>query len=283
MGRATDSRLSPPSRRAASSRSAWWSVVCFGGFVFLISGILSIIALPWVTLPWWKIFRRCVSVASAISLWLCVRKLERRSFRSYGLPRHQGGGRQLLFGIGLGLGALGLMLAVGLATGLCRVALSPDRAKLYTVVLGFLPAVALVSILEELVFRGFILQQLLPSSRAAAILVSSALYSVVHLKEPMFNLGTALQLGGLFLLGVVLSLGYLRTRQLYLPMGLHASLAYGARVNKLLIEFTDSSLSWLVGTSRLINGVMSWVVLLGIGVIIFWWRRTLKGGRDGNS
>mgnify|MGYP001607334867 CR=1 FL=1 len=64
MGRATDSRLSPPSRRAA-----WWSVLRFGGFVFLISGILSLVALPWVTLPWWKVFRRCVSVASVISLW----------------------------------------------------------------------------------------------------------------------------------------------------------------------------------------------------------------------
>ena len=267
-----------------ATANPWWSVARFGGFVFLISGILSLAALPWVTLPWWSVFRRCVSIASVISLWLCIRTLERRSFRSYGLPRHQGGGRQLLFGLLLGLGALGLMLAIGLATGFCRIALTPDRAKLYTVVLGFIPAVASVSIVEELVFRGFILQQLLPSSKAIAILVSSALYAMVHVKEPMFDAGTALQLGGLFLLGVVLSLSYLRTQQLYLPMGLHAALAYGARVNKLLIEFTDSSLSWLVGTSRLVNGLMSWVILLGIGGIIFWWGRSLKtGGRDGST
>ena len=264
--------------------AAWGSIVRFGALVFLISGILSVIALPWVKLPWWRIFRRCVSIASVISLWVCIRKFERRSFQSYGLSRGQGGWRQLVFGLLLGLGALGLMLAIGLATGLCRIALTPDRLKLYTVVLGFIPAVVLVSLVEELVFRGFILQQLLPSSRIIAVIASSVLYSLVHLKEPMFDLGTAMQLGGLFLLGVVLSLGYLRTHQLYLSMGLHAALAYGARVNKLVIEFTNLSLSWLVGTSRLVNGVMSWVALLGIGVIVFWWGRVFReGGQDGSA
>ena len=95
---------------------------------------------------------------------------------------------------------------------------------------------------------------------------------------------SALQLGGLFLLGEVLSLSYLRTGQLYLPMGLHAVLAYGVRVNKLLIEFTDLSLSWLVGTSRLVNGLASWVMLLGIGGIVFWRGRfSNEGGRDGST
>ena len=279
MGQALDSHTGP-----SKGRSAWWSIIRFGIFVILISGILSVAALPLVNLSWWKIFRRCVSIASVISLWICIRGFERRSFQSYGLSHHQGGGRQLLFGLLLGLGALALMLGIGLATGLCRIALSPDRLKLYTVVLGFLPAAVLVSIVEELVFRGFILQQLLASSRTVAVIASSALYSVVHLKEPMFDLGTALQLGGLFLLGAVLSLAYLRTGQLYLSMGLHAALAYGARVNKLVIGFTDLSPSWLVGTSRLINGLASWVMLLGIGGVIVWWSRVSnEGGQNGHA
>ena len=281
MGQAPDNQADRSSRRAITSRSAWWAVLRFGVFVCLISGILSLVALPWVKLSWWRIFRRCVSIASVISLWLCIRKFERRSFASYGLSRHQGGGRQLLFGLLLGLGALGLMLGIGLATGLCRIALTPDRVKLYVVVLGFIPAVALVSILEELVFRGFILQQLLSQSRLVAVFASSTLYSLVHLKEPMFDVSTVLQLGGLFLLGVVLCLGYLQTGQLYLSMGLHAALAYGGRVNKLLIEFTDLSLSWLAGTSRLVNGLAGWVMLLGIGGVIFWGGRlSNQGGRD---
>ena len=267
-----------------TSRSAWWPVLRFGMFVCLISGVLSVAALPWVTLSWWQIFRRCVSIASAISLWLCIRKLEHRSFRSYGLPRHQGGGRQLLAGVLLGLGTLGVLLALGLVTGLCRIALTPDRLKLYTVIFGFIPAVALVSLVEELVFRGFILQHLLSSSKTIAVLTSSALYSMVHVKEPTFDMGTALQLGGLFLLGVVLSLSYLRRGQLYLSMGLQAVLAYGARVNKLLIEFTDLSLSWLVGTRRLVNGLASWVMLLSVGGIIFWCGRlSNQGGQDGST
>jgi hypothetical protein len=48
-------------------------------------------------------------------------------------------------------------------------------------------------------------------------------------------------------------------------------LAYGARVNKLVLAI-DPSITWLTGTSRLINGVVSWVVLLGLGVLV--WRKT---------
>jgi len=110
-----------------------------------------------------------------------------------------------------------------------------------------------------------------PTSTPLAVTVSSTLYAVVHLKTPEWTFLTALELGGLFLLGCLLAFCYLRTQQLYLAIGLHASLAYGARLNKLLIEFSDPSMAWLVGTSRLINGVASWIALLVIGAAIAWW------------
>ena len=69
------------------------------------------------------------------------------------------------------------------------------------------------------------------------------------------------------------SRAYLRTNSLYLSIGLHAVLAYGARVNKLLMQFTDPSLAWFTGTSRLVNGLVGWLVLLGIGGVILRWAR----------
>jgi membrane protease YdiL (CAAX protease family) len=110
------------------------------------------------------------------------------------------------------------------------------------------------------------------------VTVSSALYSVGHLKTSEWTLLTGLELGGLFLLGTVLAFSYLRTRQLYLAIGLHAALAYGARVNKLLIQFSDVSLAWLTGTSRLVNGLSAWLVLAAIGGIVWWWTRRAEGG-----
>jgi membrane protease YdiL (CAAX protease family) len=234
--------------------------------------------MPWLDLSWWTIFRRCVSIGAAVSLWLCAR-LERRSLRSYGLADPRAGKRDLLFGLLLGIGMLGLMLVVGLVSGACRIDVTPDRLKLWRTVIGFLPAAALVGVLEELVFRGVILQHLLVFSKPVAVVASSALYAVVHLKTATLTLATWLELGGLFLLGSVLALSYLVTHQLYLAIGLHGVLAYGARINKLVIDIPETSLSWLVGTSRLVNGLVGWLVLLGIGgVIVRWARSSQRGG-----
>lgn len=250
----------------------------FGLGVIVLSLAFSLLVLPWVDLPWWNVVRRCVSIAAALSLWWCVKIVERRSFGAYGLVSFREGQRHLRFGILLGAATLAVMAALGLLTGACSIALTPDRAKLWRTVLGFIPAAGAVGLLEELVFRGFILQHLLAVSRAGAVFASSALYSLVHLKAPAMTLMTSLELVGLCLLGAVLALSCLQTRQLYLAIGLHAVLAYGARVNKLVVAFNDSSNAWLVGTSRLVNGLASWIALLVIAGIVVWWSRSSQRG-----
>jgi membrane protease YdiL (CAAX protease family) len=254
-------------------------VIGYGTSVLLIGVLLALLAGPWLELPLWQVFRRCVSIAAAASLWIFIKKFERRSIRSYGLADVGEGKRQLRFGLFLAAATLGLMLVIGLGTGLCRIEITPDRLKLWRTLVGFVPAAAVVAVLEELVFRGFLLQQLLACSKWMAVTVSSALYALIHLKTTVLELGTWLELGGLFLLGVLLALSYLRTNQLFLAMGLHAALAYGARVNKLLIGFPDPSLAWLTGTSRLVNGLAGWVALLGIGGVILRWAQPTARGR----
>ena len=278
MAAAIASPSDPPLHPAPpeACRSAWWAVGRFGLSVLLISLLLAALVAPWASLSWWKVLRRCVSIAAALSLWLCIRKFEGRSFRAYGLGawRGPGGGkRQLLFGLMLGLGTLGLMLGVGLAGGAVRFEVTPDRVRLWWTVLGFVPVAALVSVLEELVFRGVLLQRLMACSIPLAVGLSSACYALVHLKAHELTAETARELGGLFLLGVVLAASYLRTRQLYLAIGLHAGLAYGARINKLVIAFADPSDGWLTGTTRIVDGMVGWAALAGIGGCVLWWTR----------
>jgi len=262
----------------APCRAAIATLLQYGLSVVLVSLVLSLVATPWVALPWWKVLRRCVSVGAALSLWLFIRRRERRTIRSYGFFNAREGKRQLLFGLLLGAGTLALMLGLGLASGICRFDVTPNRQRLWVTLVSFAPAALLVGVLEELVFRGFILQHLLACSRVLAVMTSSVLYALAHVKSPTFSQATWLELGGLALLGGVLSLSVLLTKQLYLAVGLHASLAYGARVNKLLIAFPDPSLSWLFGTSRLINGIAGWIVLIGIGGMVVWWVRWSQGG-----
>ena len=259
-------------------QAAWWSLVRFTLSIVLIGLALSVLATPWVDLSWWKIFRRCASIAAAVSLWLCIKKFERNSFHDYGFSVKGAGKRQLLLGLLLGAGMLASLFGPLLLLGSCRINVTPDHLKLWRTLLGFLPVALTISVLEELVFRGYILQNLLACSRTLAISISSGAYALVHLKAPEWTYLTALELGGLFLLGGVLALSYLGTRKLYVAVGMHAALAYGARVNKLLFDFHDPTIAWLVGTSRLVNGILGWVVLLIIGGIVVWWTRSTQGG-----
>lgn len=269
----------PPSRSRASG---WASIVRFAVCVFLIASTITVLvrALPGVELSSWKIFRRSASIASALSLWFCITRLERRSIRSYGFAVGKAGKGGVWFGLLLGVATLALLLSLGLITGVCRIAITPDRVKLWLTLLAFVPGAALVGVLEELVFRGYLLQHLLAGSTSVAVFITSVLYAFVHLKTPEWTFHTWLELGGLFLLGAVLAFSYLRTQQLYLAASLHAVLAYGARVNKLLIEFPDLSLSWLTGTSRLVNGLAGWLLLAGIGGVVWWRTRRVEPSRQ---
>jgi len=248
----------------------------FGAVVLVLALGGAFLASPWVDASVWKIFRRCVSISAAVTAWLFIIRFKGLTFRDYGLVSFMQGKSQFLFGAGLGLASLAVLLMAGQASGASHIAIHPDSAKLWRTLIGFIPAACLVAVLEELVFRGLILRELLPSSRLLAVTVSSALYAGVHLRDPGMTAYTWLELAGLFLLGAVLAVSCLNTGSLWTAIGLHAVLAYGARVNKLVLAIPESSWWWLTGTSRLVNGVAAWGLILLSGWII--WRRSRKHG-----
>lgn len=259
----------PPHQALASL--AW-----FVAGLLTLSLLFSLLALPWVELSWWRVFRRCVSIAAALSLWWRIRRRSRETWADYGLGPWAAGRRQLGRGMCWGAALLAVLLGLGFAVGLYEVRVAVDAWRLWRTVLGFLPAALLVGLLEELVFRGFLLRHLASLSQGLAVVVSSVVYAAVHLKElPTSSLAWQ-ELGGLTLLGLVLALSCLWTRQLYLAIGLHAVLAYGARVNKLLLQMPEESLYWLSGTSRLVNGVLAWLGLLVLGGWILWQMRQAR-------
>jgi len=258
----------PTSKPSASCRRSLLSLVWFTCSIIGLGLLFSAAVKPWLALSWWQVFRRCASVAAAVTLWWFLRRVDRLPVRALGLGPWASGKRQLAGGIALGVAAVAVMAAGYLAAGIWRIDIHPDTARVWRTVIGFLPAAGLVAVLEELVFRGYILQRLLPCSRALAVVGSSVAYALVHLRPPVEWPGSGLEIVGLFILGCVLALSYLKTRQLYAAIGLHAVLAYAARVNKLLVEAPDQSLIWLIGTSRLINGVLTWVMLIGVGWLL---------------
>ncbi len=267
----------------ASCRNGTAAALRFLAITVILSLVMSVAALSVVSLPWWKIFRRCVSVAAALSLFVCLYRIDRKKISWCGLTWGADSLREFRLGALLGLAALAALLCLGLWAEVCHIQPTSDQARLWRTVIGFIPAAVLVGILEELVFRGYLFQHLRACSTWSAVLLTSILYSVVHTKTLLWDEAVFRELIGLFLLGVSLSLSRLWTGHLWLAIGLHAVVAYGARVNKLLVPIIHETPDWLVGTSRLINGVACWGVI-GIVTAAMWalTRRTAGSNKVGS-
>lgn len=79
----------------------------------------------------------------------------------------------------------------------------------------------IVSFLEELVFRGYVLDNLLEDMHPAlALFISSALFMALHLMNPNLE---ALPIINLFLAGFLLGASFIYTKNLWFPIGLHWS------------------------------------------------------------
>ena len=156
-----------------------------------------------------------------------------------------------------------------------------------------LVAASIVPVLEELLFRGFILGVLLRSfSRLGALLLTSGLFSIVHfLKAPdqstpndavrwfsgfdsiahsfgQFADPTLLAAGflTLFAIGCILADARLQTSSLWLPIGLHAGWIFANGTFSKAAHRETLALPWLgkdllVGIVPLILALASWVLM----------------------
>lgn len=152
--------------------------------------------------------------------WVMLALLDRRSFRTLGLWFYRGWISEASLGLGMGAllatGTIGLLAASRSMTyaGFAGSEGKPALHWLMTAVLLFLAAAS-----EELVFRGYLLQRLTDSLGApAAVLVLSVLFGLGHLLNPFATIFSTVNT---ILMGILLSLAYLRTRALWLPIGLH--------------------------------------------------------------
>jgi len=78
-----------------------------------------------------------------------------------------------------------------------------------------------VAITEEVLCRGYILNNLMVSfNRYAALIISAVIFSLMHLANPNAN---SMGLLNIFLSGILLGLPYIYTKKLWFPIALHFS------------------------------------------------------------
>jgi uncharacterized protein len=156
-----------------------------------------------------------VFILLTFKLMLAV--LDQRTLGSMGLAFHPRWWIEL--GQGLALGAVMIML-VALAewgAGYALFGLS-HRATLPSTFFG-LCLFAAAAVREEVIFRGYAFQRLTEAiTPLGAIIVTSVLFSLVHMANPHH---TWVSTANTAIVGVAFSLAYLRTRALWLPIGLH--------------------------------------------------------------
>lgn len=184
------------------------------GFSFVLSSLGP--AFAFLENPFWVEF-----VAITLSVWLARRYLDRRSFVSLGLRWDAAATRDLIAGILLpGLLFLLIFLAEW-GLGWLLLDAGPGQAgsanPLDIAYWG--AAFLLVGWHEELLSRGYWLQNLAEGlNMPLAVFLSSAVFSLAHLANPGASLASVL---GILAAGYFLAYAYLRTRQLWLPIGLH--------------------------------------------------------------
>jgi membrane protease YdiL (CAAX protease family) len=154
---------------------------------------------------------------TVIVVWGMRRLVDRRSFVSLGLTL-RGYGSHLAQGMAWGVGLIVFGFVVLLATG--ALAIDPEHETIGALVfLSYLGILIVVSVNEELLIRGYVLDNLMASmNRWVALFVSALLFTLHH----VFNANiSALTLLNLALAGMVLGVYYIHRRNLWFGIGMH--------------------------------------------------------------
>ena len=200
-----------------------------------------------------------VAVATP-SVALCRRWLDRRSWRSMGLQWDRLGALDLLFGFLLSIGLVVSVFLVLKASGSLRVdSLAWQEIRwgslVGTLALQLLAVGITVGWWEELVFRGYWLQNLRDGlGYPVAVAISIALYGLLHMGNPNAGWLSGLMIA---LIGVVRIQAWAGSGRLWLGMGMHAGWTFAqgplfgfgvsGHEGESLVRHTLDGPTWLTG------------------------------------
>ena len=195
-------------------------------------------------------------------------------------------------GMGLGVGACMIFLVVGLERllGLATFAWSSRPAD-EVVASGafFCLGICVSAITEEMTFRGYPFQRLEDSlGPVGAVALTSALFGLAHLGNPS---RTWISTFNTMLVGIPLAVAYLRTRALWLPIGIHFSWnffqGYGLGLPVSGLVFPESVLKpavarvpWLTGGSYGPEGGLLASAAIGAATIYLFFSKSIYISED---
>ncbi len=188
--------------------------------------------------------------SAAIANAIVVRVYERGRLADLGLAWTASSLREFLLGGGLAAAAATLILVAPLAVGVARFETAPAVEHRWASIFFIAIVLLFGAAGEEMLFHGYAFQLLIRSMGAfATILPAAVLFGLAHLGNENVNwMGVA----NTMLWGVLLGYAYLRTRALWLPIGLHygwnlALPLFGVNLSGFTMGITGYALRWRVG------------------------------------
>ncbi len=242
-----------------------------------------------------KVMRRILMLVALIVFLVFRKSLRFGTLVSSSMKIRPGFFRQFLFGFLLAGLPLLVYYGLGLLTGAWIILIDYDSAGVTILyIIKYALIGCLISIIEEILFRGFVLQFFLESmSLPAAVCACSLIYSMLHFFKADVFVSTGFQpfvgfvtiaqffkpiffeffknlpaIIGLFLVGVVLSYAFIKTKSLYLSIGLHTGMVFMMKADGMFLVRVREKLGWLFGDSKLVTGVLVWFLLIFILFVI---------------
>ena len=210
------------------------------GFGYLMTSLLGILAGSMLA----------VLAAALFANWIALKIFAERPLTAIGLWWNRASADNFAVGLLGGVGAACVALVLPLGAGVAHFAqITGEQPTIWAAV--FVTVFLLVgSAAEEILFRGFGFQTLLANFGAwASIVPGAVLFGLLHLRNPGATwLGILNTMG----FGAVFGYGCVRSRDLWLPIGLHFGWnftlpLFGVRVSGLTMTVTGHEMWWTAG------------------------------------
>jgi membrane protease YdiL (CAAX protease family) len=219
-----------------------------------------------------------VFAAAAVANALAMRIFERAHLVDIGLTWNPASVRNLLVGLSGGIGAACIVIVIPIAAGAAELQAVPGETAHWRTIVFVTVVLVFGAVGEEMLFRGYAFQTLLPVLGSfATILPVSVLFGLAHSANmnvsPLALLNTTLW-------GVLLACAFLRSGDLWLPIGLHLGWnwtlpLFGANLSGFTMEVTgyavhwEASPLWSGGEYGPEGGILTSFILIGLAVYLW--------------
>jgi hypothetical protein len=178
---------------------------------------------------------------------LTMRIFDRRPLVDIGLRLSGASGRNFVLGLLFAGGAAALMLVAPLMAGTGHLVAKQNSAFSWPSLVFYLAILLMAAAGEEMIFRGYAFQLLIEKiGPFATILPTAVVFGFAHAKNPAASM---LGVGNTILWGILLGYAFLRSHDLWLPIGLHFGWnavlpLFGVNLSGLTIDVTRYYYRW---------------------------------------